>query len=303
MENHLQVLAALEKRHILLGNSASICRAVRDPKQIASCFQKAKLKYPRLCSMPVPVQLHNTDWLVKPLRSAGGQDIHHYERDRLKPSEQYYFQQYIEGESRAGVYVGDGKTACLLGVTRQLVGEAFLHADEFSYCGSIGPVQLSDSEYEQWLRIGETLTAAFGLKGLFGVDAISQAGIVYPLEINPRYTASMEVVELASGLPLIAMHCAGCEGKTLAHNVPATQGIIAKACLFAGQMLQAPVNIEILFDSSAAFPLTADIPQPGTVIQSGHPVMTILTRANSENDAMQILMNRAESLYGRFIAV
>ena len=40
---------------------------------------------------------------------------------------------------------------------------------------------------------------AFGLVGLFGVDLILRDGEPWPVEVNPRYTASVEVLELALG--------------------------------------------------------------------------------------------------------
>ena len=38
------------------------------------------------------------------------------------------------------------------------------------------------------------------------MDAIQSGGQVVPLEVNPRYTASVEVIERVSGLQAIALH-------------------------------------------------------------------------------------------------
>ena len=58
---------------------------------------------------------------------------------------------------------------------------------------------MSDAEAGQWRRIGEVISGEFGLRGLFGVDAIKRQDSIYPVEANPRYTASVEVLELALG--------------------------------------------------------------------------------------------------------
>ena len=36
-----------------------------------------------------------------------------------------------------------------------------------------------------------------GLRGVFGIDAIVRNGVPWPVEVNPRYTASVEVIEIA----------------------------------------------------------------------------------------------------------
>lgn len=300
LENHLQVLEELEKHRSLLGNSAEVCRVVRDPEAVSACFKRADIKHPELSSLPLASDLTDRQWLIKPLRSAGGLGVMHHNGDENVLFENQYLQEFISGENRAGVFLGNGKSVSLLGVTRQLVGETFLHAGEFSYCGSIGPLQLDDNEHQQWLHIGSALTAEFGLRGLFGVDAISRNGELYPLEINPRYTASVEVLELALEIPVIAMHCDACHGKLPSALLPVANSLIGKAYLFAAQTIVSPANVEQLYDASDSFPRSADIPHAHTVINQGHPVMTILTGASSVDEAMQALKNRAELLYSKF---
>jgi uncharacterized protein len=303
MENHLHVLEELEKVRPLLGNSARVCRAVRDPELLTACLCQANIKQPQLSPLPLAAQLCDKNWLIKNRYSAGGQGVMHFKGDESMASEHLYLQEFIAGENRSGVFIGDGRCAYLIGVTRQLVGEAFLNAGEFSYCGSIGPLPLDEDELDQWQTIGNTLTAEFDLKGLFGVDAISKGGDIYPLEVNPRYTASVEVLELALKLPVIAMHCAACNEELPTLVLPTAKSMIAKAYLFAGQELLSPTDVEKLYDGSGSFSLRADIPHPGTVISQGHPLMTILAPASSLEEGMQSLMERAKLLYARFEVV
>lgn len=303
LENHLQVLEALEKHRSLLGNSAEVCRTVRNPELVSACFEQADIRHPLLSGLPSAAKLTDQQWLVKPRRSAGGMGVRHYSSEENVLPEGYYLQEFIRGENRAGVFLGNGRSVSLIGVTRQLVGEAFLHAGEFSYCGSIGPLQLDDNEYQQWLHIGRALSAEFGLKGLFGVDAINRSGELYPLEINPRYTASVEVLELALEIPVITMHYDACHGKLPSAPLPVVKSLIGKAYLFAAQAIQSPAIVELLHDGSDSFPESADIPQAGTVISRGHPVMTILTRAGSLENGLQVLMDKAKLLYEKFNVV
>ena len=50
-------------------------------------------------------------------------------------------------------------------------------------------------------KLGTVLAQAFRLVGLFGVDGVLDAERFWPVEVNPRYTASVEVLEGATGLP------------------------------------------------------------------------------------------------------
>ena len=101
-------------------------------------------------------------------------------------------------------------TSTLVGVTRQLIGESWLGAHGFQYAGSIGPLPIHQATRETIARIGEVLTTRFELRGIFGVDFILDGERVWTLEVNPRYTASVEIVERATGLPAVAMHAAAC---------------------------------------------------------------------------------------------
>ncbi|MBT7951993.1 MAG: ATP-grasp domain-containing protein, partial [Gammaproteobacteria bacterium] len=180
MENHVRVLQQLEGLRTLMGNTAEVCRSVRDPWSTSQCFVRADIVHPQVSRAGTETLSTENDWLLKPLRSAGGLGITHYSESIDSEKEIHYLQEFIQGESRAGVFLGDGRTACLLGVTRQLTGEAFLNAEEFAYCGSVGPLLLDKNEEEQWKNIGHALVTDFGIKGLFGVDAIFRNGSIYP---------------------------------------------------------------------------------------------------------------------------
>lgn len=300
MENHLQVLAELASSRTLLGNGVTACRALRDPLQLGGCYQRAGIAHPKVRPATGGEPDAGQSWLCKPLRGAGGQGIENYRQGRAFPRGLYYLQEFIEGESRAAVYLGNGREACLLGVSRQLVGEAFLNAPAFAYCGSIGPLTLSEPEREQWQRIGSTLAAGFDLQGLFCVDAILRNGTVYPVEVNPRYSASVEVLEMAAGLPVIAMHRDACTG-----TLPALPGVtpstcLAKAYLFAGETLRRPDDLREIYDQGQQIPRTADIPAPGSVIEKGQPLMTVFAVAVDPDEAFVTLRRQADLCYRSF---
>src|SRR4029077_18811469 len=58
--------------------------------------------------------------------------------------------------------------------------------------------------------MAESVTRAFGLMGVNGVDFVARRGIPYAIEVNPRYTAAMELVERAYGISLFDVHARAC---------------------------------------------------------------------------------------------
>jgi len=303
LENHLEVLAELEQIRPLLGNSASTCLALREPVNMNRCFDNAGIKHPRVLPLNTKTELNRDEWLLKSSRSAGGSGVSTYRDSSEVLTDLHYLQEFIAGENNSGLYLSDGKSVVLLGVTQQLVGEKFLNAAEYSYCGSIGNLKLNRNEREQWQHIGEALVKEFGLCGLFGVDAIYSAGDVYPIEVNPRYTASVEVVERSQNMGLIGMHWDACHGKLPKTQVPMSSETVGKAYLFAASNLVSPDKDDELYTPNQETPMTADIPPPGTRIARKHPVMTVFAQAKSSDQVMQRLKDRSALLYNKFSVV
>jgi predicted ATP-grasp superfamily ATP-dependent carboligase len=213
-----------------------------------------------------------------------------------------YWQEFVEGEPCAAVYVGDGQTARLLGVTKQLVGEPWLHAAPFHYCGSVGPLPLEPVLRQAFADLGAALGRAFALKGLFGVDCVLRDGVPYPVEVNPRYTASVEAIEYATGLHALALHRQAFEP---AAPVPAppcqSAGVVAKGILFARAPLRFPErgtwrSWATSFPGVEVMPTFADVPHPGAVIQAGKPILTLFRRARTVDDGLEELRRLADGL-------
>jgi predicted ATP-grasp superfamily ATP-dependent carboligase len=142
---------------------------------------------------------------------------------------------------------------------------------------------VGDREAERIRVLGDTLARAFGLVGLFGVDLILRDGLPWPVEINPRYTASVEVLELALGRALLTEHRRACEstgpwaGVTPDSPAPSRHRVVGKVILFATERCRFPdLNLGPAATADAfQVPRFGDIPRAGTVIEEGWPVMTL----------------------------
>jgi predicted ATP-grasp superfamily ATP-dependent carboligase len=199
--------------------------------------------------------------------------------------------------------VGDGQRARFLGLTRQLVGESWLHAAPFHYCGSIGAIEPSSVLRRRLDRLGEMLAGACGLRGLFGLDGILRDDVLWPVEINPRYTASVEVLEYAFGVSLLNHHRAAFDSEYRASNsIPPSAGsLIGKAILCARASLRFPRDGPWLATLMRAHPLAeapdfADIPQAGQAIERGRPVLTLFARGATVTDCTDALRATASDL-------
>jgi predicted ATP-grasp superfamily ATP-dependent carboligase len=300
LENWPGLVGEISRRRRLWGNDAATLKKVRSPLAVAEVLRERGLPYPALSSQPPGVGR----WLVKPLAGAGGRGI----RFADSPGQQAhrggsYFQELIDGPSCAAVYLGDGRRSQMLGITTQLVGQKWLNAAPFSYCGSVGPLWLDEVQTRTLKELGAALVGGFGLRGLFGVDFVLRDGIPYPVEINPRYTASMEVVDQILGLPLLALHRRAFEPEMPEPkaSVASSPNVLAKAIFFAPRSFLFPADgpwMATLRQARTVWtvPSFADIPQPGSRMEAGRPVLTFFAHARTMAGCVDSLKRIAAEL-------
>jgi len=302
LENHRNVLQEIAARRRLLGNSAAVCAAVRTPSLLRECLAAQGLRVPGILPTGTVTPASGC-WLLKPERSGGGLGIQVAETG-TRAASGHYLQEFIPGESFSGVYVAGASGVDLLGITRQLVGEADFHAPAFSWCGSIGPVAPVPRVQAAWREIGRVLASGFGLRGLFGVDAVVHEDEVTVIEVNPRYTASVEVLETALGISAVALHMSawgqvlhsGTAGSSSVNAGPDPGFAHGKACLFApGDLIFNEAVGEYL--ATVAGIRAADVPAPGTPIPGATPILTLLCRADSLHACAGLLRRTAAGVY------
>ena len=188
-----------------------------------------------------------------------------------------------------------------------------LHARPFAYCGNVGPVTLSSAVDEALQRFGSGLAELTGLRGLWGLDFILKEGIVYVVEVNPRYTAGTEVLELGASFSAMTLHRgpfsqAGEEPMVWRLPLPPPQGRLPyPECTVGKAIYDAPwrivfpphgpwdADLESPFDPWRV-PGFADIPEPETAIESGSPVLTVFATGSSVYDCLGGIKMSVEEL-------
>jgi predicted ATP-grasp superfamily ATP-dependent carboligase len=283
LENHPAVVAELSARRELWGNPPDVLEAVRNPHRLFAALDAAGFAVPSLVPPGSPCPTSGS-WLRKPLRSSAGHGIR-FAKPGEPASPAHYFQEFIEGVGMSAVYGG----TTLLGVTEQLVGEPWLHARPFHYCGSIGPVDIPPDVF----RHRVSALAELGLRGLWNTDFVLRDRQAVPVEVNPRYSASVEVLEHARGAPAF--------GVWLPSGRSSVAGVVGKAIYFAPRDLTFPATGPWDADLAGEFdpwrlPGFADIPAPGSFIDAGQPVLTFFATGKTPAEVRDRLQSRATEL-------
>lgn len=280
LENYPEGVGRLAAGRELLGNGPQALRRVRDPAELTDVLRAAGVAVPRESgSVGVRAAVSGRRWLRKKRRSGGGHGVRDWRPGEAVGSDEVV-QEYMEGTPASAVVVADGSSAIVLGLSRQLIGDEAFGASGFRYCGSIVPLTDHEDEFRavltQMQRAAEAVTVAFGLRGLFGIDFVSDKGSVCVLEVNPRYTASTEVVEQVRGLPIFDLHVRGCRGEIpdIEPPLPGRGLAFGKAILFARRPLALGDTRSWLARG------VRDVPRPGSRIAAGAPICTVFATAS-----------------------
>jgi uncharacterized protein len=290
-ENHPKAVEALAGRGRLWGNTPAVLSRVRDPEQLARSLAARGLATP---AVRLNVREVGGDagrrWLVKPRASGGGSGIRAWRGGRVPPAS--YLQERIVGVPGSIVFIADGRRAVPLGITRALAGDRAFGATGFTYCGSI----LLDSDEPltgHATRLAEAVTEEFGLVGVNGVDFVAAHGAPLAVEVNPRYTAAMELVERAYGISIFDVHARACGGSLPVFSIPRHEGeTLGKAIVHARRSVTPLGTAGWLAD-----PDVRDVPASGEPIGPGHPICTIFAQGRDPERCRDALVRRASDLY------
>ena len=315
LENHPHIVAELTRTRELWGNPPEVLARVRDPHSLAACGFAGNM--PRLVPAGEPCPRAGR-WLRKPLRSAGGLGIR-FAHPAEPASPRHYFQEFIAGVPMSAIYTDDN----LLGVTEQLIGEPWLHTPPFAYCGNVGPIVAPVPALH-----------APALRGVWGIDFILSNGVPFPVEVNPRYTAGAEVLEHARGweeptppapaeptppAPLpkgkgeqdVSLRSTAAEASAserassspfpLGRGAGGVGSCVGKAIYYAAHAFHFPASGPWDADLAGPFdpwrlPGFADIPDAGSAIQPGGPVLTFFAHGRTPAETRKRLQSRAAEL-------
>jgi predicted ATP-grasp superfamily ATP-dependent carboligase len=250
----------------------------------------------------VPRELaEKKDWLVKPFRSGGGHLVRPWEPATPVPPG-FYAQERISGVPASIVFVAAGGRAVPLGISRQLIGETAFGASGYRYCGNVlAPADddvLTDTVVDSAIALASCVTEQFGLVGLNGIDYIVRDEVPHAIEVNPRWTSSMELVERHFGVSMFEAHAAACQdGMLPSFDLHARRGhsVSGKAIVFAPEDITAGDTRSWLGDE-----MVRDVPQPGARMTAGQPICTVFANEARVAPCVEQLEARARSILHHF---
>ena len=297
LENRPGLLRRLARSARLLGSEPLAVAAVRDPDRLFPCLEAEGILHPPTRTrgrrgVPATDAPRQGRWVLKRRRGAGGHGV----RDAApgecpRPGE--YLQERLDGSPGSIAFVADGREARLLGATLQITGSPLLGAAGYRYAGNIaGPLDaiLNPPARAALERAAARLTARFGLRGLNGLDVILTTGGPAVLEVNPRFTASMEILEELAGVSFFDLHLRSLDGFLPEASSQVPPFFIGKGILYADTPLGAPEpeTLEALG--------VRDRPRRGERFESGQPLCTLIVKGTDARDCLRRIEERARQV-------
>jgi len=222
---------------------------------------------------------------IKPLSGAGGwrnslvrSGAEEEAWRELWPEDAYIRQTPVEGTPCSVSCVSNGTVARALAVNEQFMrGGTGNRA--FGFAGAVTPFE---TEVKTRLAdIAEQIVAASGCIGSVGVDFIA-SDTIHAIEINPRFQATLDIVEESLGCSIFDLHLEACRGRVPSVR-PSPVRCVARKILFADH------DLTVKDDLKRLAPAVADIPWKGTEIEEGSAVISVYGRGPSRSEALSLL--------------
>ncbi len=203
------------------------------------------------------------------------------------PDTPYIRQTPVEGIPCSVSCIADGTSARALSLNCQFNrgGEG---ERRFGFAGAITPFQ--PKERESLLALAEDIAAKSGCIGSLGIDFMLTDDGIRTIEINPRFQATLDIVEMSTGINIFNLHRNAARG-ILPASRPVPKMTAVRTIIFAEH------DCVVKDDLKSLHPDIADIPWPGTEIEEGNAVLSVYGRGANEDEALAILDKTITRVY------
>lgn len=241
-----------------------------------------KLKVQRFfegLDVPVPPLAEEGQYpvMVKPRQGSGGwrnavvrteEELRRWKEEW--PDVPYITQTLVDGIPSSVSCIADGQRARAIAVNRQILRGSGKRA--YGFAGSVTP--FSHPLAGEMIACAERIAAASGCVGSIGIDFMAGEK-PWAIELNPRFQATLDTVERATGENVFAMHMDACRG-VLPPAMPAARRVAVRRILFAER------DMRLRVDLASLAPRIADIPWPGTEFEEGNAVVSVYGSGETE---------------------
>lgn len=286
-ESHPRLLEDGHARLPLLGNAPDTAALTRAPQRFYAHLAALGIAHAEVRAEPPAGEIGQ--WYYKDAQASGGWHVRAAARAPRRRGPGGYFQRRVEGAPMAALVLADGERWRLVGTTHQIVRA--VGVKPCLYFGGLGPAALEPASLARLEAMLDRLVPALGLCGLNGIDFVLVDGEPVLIELNPRPTASLALLNPAVGGGLLRAHVEVCRGAPLPDLAPAAaeQGVRGQEVVFAPRALAVD---RPLADTFCARPWLRDRPQPGTRIARHGPACTVVAAAATAEEVRATLAAR-----------
>jgi len=264
----------------LCANDADIVRVLKEPLLAAALLGALGFEVPRTQLTPPE---DPQGWLQKEIGGAGG--VHIRPAAHAVHRARHYYQQSVHGRPYSVTFLADGERAYLMGFNEQTC----LVVGDMPYCYAGAATGSVASGVERDLQAGlDRLVRVTGLRGLNGLDFMLDGERCWVIEVNPRPTATFELYDEDIARGLVYWHV-----RSFLFPVPELEELLRKRSaaarayriLFAERALRVPEGVQ--------YPAWCkDLPNAGTAIPAGAPVLSVFARGRTHEAAQSQLTQR-----------
>ncbi len=295
-----QLLGALAAMLPMVGNPPHVVEQVKS-SALFEAMRRLQISYPATYFSAPPT----TEGMLTKIRGGcGGTHITETAHGMHLSYADCYFQERVDGTSVSILFL-----ATVFGIEVIGFNEQWLSPDvtmPYRYGGAVGHADLSGDVKAQLVSAAEKLASAFGLRGLNSLDAIVQLNEdskqVLVLEINPRLSASIDLYAEA-------------QQNLFVRHVEACSAFEKAECVRLADVKRAPIVEPMPMSKAHAIvyanrdvQLASDLSWPEWVkdrplvrgarllIQSGHPLCTVIAVASQAASAKDLAQHRAQQI-------
>ncbi len=298
-EDQPNLIDQLENHYTLLGNNAQTVALSKDPAHLLALLKDKGIPHP-LTTLTKPQNPEG--WIEKRIGGSGGIHIcpcspseQTSPKKHVDTSPKRYFQRTEIGIplSVSGVV---SSQSFAIGICRQWCSPTSNWPYRFG--GIVSPVNVNPDTEARMIDVAVELTRALGLKGFVSFDFLATKNDVLFLEVNPRPSAALDILDDKNG-QMFKAHLAACKGQdptaiitpSSEHKEPTKPARSqAIAYLYADQgQLEIPEDFH--------WPSwSCDRPMTGTRIKRYRPLVTVTAKAENDIAAENLCRKRLGEL-------
>lgn len=317
-DNHPELLYQLEKIKNLRirGNSAAVISKLNQKKTLKNLFklaEKAGFKTPDLFLNKNDFYYFSDkidkDLIIKPYQSGGGLDLKLIKagtakekvlKDNFTANESFFVEEFIKGNNRSCQFAADGKKARILSFTQELKADAVnpKFKNSFKYAGNILTKEDMKSRNIISIFINE-LVKKYSLQGINGIDYIKNEQGIFFIELNPRFTAAVELIKDIYREELLNIYLKNeLAADYLKKYLKRDLGLSAKVIYYTDhnfklkktlseifKIIKQEIPPRILAESKIEI---KDLPKKGEFFKKDDPVFSLIIKSKNKNDYLSI---------------